>query len=285
MPAPLPVTVDDASPLISYDPPTLWFQETLDDAFLGSSSLTKYSGASLTLRFEGNWVNVTGWKGPWHGNYTVTLDQSTYSLSGRTTTNHLIRTTLFSSGTIGEGNHTLQIVNEEWDNLQIDSISYACLLSGSNSTNAPLQTTKFEDTDGSFSYYPKGVWDVGPPNPENPKDHAGHSISMPNAYVNFTFSVGDAVSIYGTTGPGHSTYSVSRSDQPAQQFTANRERNSSDVLLYIGTNFGPGNHTISLVSQDSGLFQISYAEVHSAVEEFATSCVNFSASRFPAQHH
>ncbi|KAF8166578.1 hypothetical protein K438DRAFT_1856987 [Mycena galopus ATCC 62051] len=50
----------------------------------------------------------------------------------------------------------------------------------------------------------------------------------------------NAVSIYGTVGPGHSRYSVWSPHKPSQQFDASRDIFSPQVLLYFGDNFGPG---------------------------------------------
>jgi hypothetical protein len=73
---------------------------------------------------------------------------------------------------------------------------------------------------------------------------------------------GDAVAIYGTAGPGHSRYSVLPPGRSPQQFDAARGIPSSQVLMYFGDHFGPGNHTVTLVNDGPGLFQIDYAVVH-----------------------
>jgi hypothetical protein len=85
---------------------------------------------------------------------------------------------------------------------------------------------------------------------------------------------GDAVSIYGTTGPNNSQYSVQRPGRPPQELTATRDIAASNVLLYFGDQFGAGNHTITLVNEAPGLFQIDYAVVHTAADTAALTAAS-----------
>ncbi|KAJ7881169.1 hypothetical protein B0H13DRAFT_2049845 [Mycena leptocephala] len=243
----LNVTIDDASPLITYLPDGAWTPYVSNDAHDDGYTATGTQNASASIEFWGTWIMVKGSKNDYHGGYTVTLDGSPYP---ETALRRL---------------HTLTISNDEWLTLDIDSITWTCDVGGPNNTNSPLQTTVVDDTEtAAFTWLPHGSWDTNPKNLTMFSGQTGHSTSLANSYVNYTFSVSDAVAIYGTTGPGHSRYSVRPPDRPAEAYTAGRDLFSSQVLLYFGGGFGAGNHTVTLVNEGPGLFQVDYAEVHAA---------------------
>ncbi|KAJ6485642.1 hypothetical protein C8R45DRAFT_828761 [Mycena sanguinolenta] len=228
-----------------------------------SYSVTFFQGASATFQFQGTWVMVNGSKNSAHGNYTVSLDGFVQHQNGSVPYPGQWKVPLFISGPLEEGHHTLTISNDGWQTLDIDSITWSCGVGGSNSTG--IQTTTVDDVDSAFSWFPHGAWNTNPSNITMFSQGTGHSTSQLNASVNLTFSVSDAVAIYGTTGPGQSLYSVSPPNRTVQEFNASRDTFSSQVLLYYGDRFGPGNHTITLVTQSPGLFQVDYAVVHSAI--------------------
>ncbi|KAJ7230464.1 hypothetical protein GGX14DRAFT_692174 [Mycena pura] len=262
--AKLNVTIDDSSPLITYQGD--WTQNaTLSDAYRGTYSYTESQNASATVVFMGNWIAVNGSRNPSHGNYKVTLDGMSYQFNGWASEDTPFTESLFTSPALRDGNHTLIISNDGWTTLDIDSISWSCNLGPHNASNSSLLNVTTDDSAPAFTWLPQGSWNMNP-NLTSFSESTGHSTSQVNASVNYTFSGNrDAVSIYGTTGPGNSRYSVSRADQPRKEFTANRSISSSQVLLYFGQNFGPGmNHTVTLVNETPGLLQIDYAVVHTA---------------------
>ncbi|KAJ6458128.1 hypothetical protein C8R47DRAFT_995366 [Mycena vitilis] len=263
----LNITIDDASPLITYE--GSWTQAVSNDrAYADGYTQTTFQNASATLEFWGTWIMVNGSKNDAHGGYTVTLDGFPRALNGYEPYPGSWKTPIFMSDHLDPGPHTLTISNDEWRTLDIDSITWACDIGPRNDTNSSMRTNTVDDVDNdAFTYLPHGTWDMNPPNLTMFSEGTGHSTNQPNASVNFTFSVSvsrDAVSIYGTAGPGHSRYSVWRPDRPGQEFSATRDIFSSQVLLYTGIGFGPGNQTVTLVNEGPGLFQIDYAVVHTA---------------------
>ncbi|KAJ7483163.1 hypothetical protein FB451DRAFT_1233557 [Mycena latifolia] len=253
---------DDSSPLIVYEPPGAWNQSSSNEAFQGGYTSTWTQYATATFDFVGTSVAVNGSSNASHGAYQVTLDGRNHTLNGSTSHSKSFLTEIFNSGPIESGHHTLTIMNLEWKTLDIDSITWSCDLGAQNASDASLQKTTVDDTDPAFTWFPQGSWNKDPPSLASFSGQTGHSTSHVNASVNYTFS-GDAVSIYGTTGPKNSQYIVQRPDRPQQEYTATRDISSSKVLLYFGDGFGPGtNHTVTLVNQTPGLFQIDYAVVH-----------------------
>ncbi|KAJ7777271.1 hypothetical protein B0H16DRAFT_1712296 [Mycena metata] len=261
----LNVTIDDASPLISYT--GNWKQNASNEAFDYSYSYTHDRHASATVRFQGTRIVVNGSRYT-NGPYTVNLDGKDHHLNGYSSNFTSFRQSLFSRDDLRPGPHTLTISNNGRETLGIDSITWSCGLGGANDTGLTVQTDQFDDTDPAFAWGPKGAWTANPSNITMFSGQTGHSTSRLDASMNYTFSgkSGDAVTIYGTTGPGHSKYSVRRTDQAtSRNFTAARDVFSSQVVLYFGNGFGQGNHTIMLTSESPGLFQIDYAVVHTAL--------------------
>jgi len=277
-------TIDDASPMIQYLPDGAWTQNGSIEAYDDGYSLTTRQNASATFQFWGTWVMVKGSKNTFHGGYNVSLDGFSYNFTGSVPYPGEWQVPLFTSARLEEGHHTLIVSNNEWQTLDIDSITWSCDVGGSNSTNSSLQNTMVDDTDAAFSWFPSGSWSTNPPNITTFSQETGHSSSQPNASVNYTFS-GNAVSIYGTVGPGHSRYSVWPPHKPSQQFDASRDIFSSQVLLYFGDNFGPGDHTVTLVNGGSGLFQVDYAVVHTALASSNTSSSPFIPDPDPPTIH
>ncbi|KAJ7708885.1 hypothetical protein B0H17DRAFT_1031164 [Mycena rosella] len=269
----LNVTIDDASPLIVYGAPGAWQQNSSNDAYNGGYTSTSNPYATATLEFTGTWVAVNGSKNMYHGAYNVSLDGYPHALNGWTSDDTSFQTEIFNSGPLESGPHTLIISNidSRWMTLDIDAITWSCDLGAPNASDVTLQNTTVDDTNQAFTYFPHGSWDMNPANVASFAQKTGHSTSLANASVNYTFS-GDAVSIYGTTGPQNSQYTVLPGDRPPQMFTATRDVPSSKVLLYFGDQFGPGNHTITLVNQNpGGLLQIDYAVVHAVTSPSSSS--------------
>ncbi|KAJ7027934.1 hypothetical protein C8F04DRAFT_1121174 [Mycena alexandri] len=266
----LNVTIDDASPLISYT--GNWSQNVSKEAYGSGYSYTYDQNASATVRFQGTRIMVNGSMYTSNGPYTVNLDGQDHHFNGYSSNFTSFRHSIFSRDDLSPGLHNLTISNDGWETLDIDSITWSCGLGGANDTGSTVLTDQVDDTDSAFAYAPKGSWNLHPPNITMFSEQTGHSTSRSGASVNYTFSGDAAVTIYGTTGPGHSRYSVRRPDQATpRHFTAARDMFSSQVVLYFGAGFGPGNHTITLTTESPGLFQIDYAVAHTAPSTLATN--------------
>ncbi|KAF7317699.1 hypothetical protein MKEN_00857600 [Mycena kentingensis (nom. inval.)] len=273
--ASLNISVSAASPLITYT--GNWAQQISNNPN-GTFSYSEARDATATFKFAGTWVRVMGSKNKYHGEYTVSLDGEDYNLNASTESDAL-HTPIFGQNLLNE-QHTLVIKNTQDMTLNIHSIQWACDL-GPQNVNASLERLTLDDNDPSISYSEDGSWSTEPENLDAFEHGTGHSTSTVNASVNFTFTgtrnsfpisaddssrrIGDAIAIYGTTGPGHARYkaSNSRSDQTAS-FDAERREFSPNVLLYFANGFGPGNNTVTLTTETPGLFQIDSAQVHVA---------------------
>ncbi|KAJ7860455.1 hypothetical protein B0H14DRAFT_2576663 [Mycena olivaceomarginata] len=261
-------TMDDASPLIKYLPEGAWTQNFSAEAHANTYTWTDRQDASATFQFWGTSITVKGLRNEWHGGYTVSLNGENFPMNGSMPYPGEWKATIFAADNLPPGQYTLVISNDGWSTLDIDSITWSCNIGGRSDTNSSLQNTTVDDTESAFSW--SGSWDQNPSNLSRFRPENWAVLLPPNLTPLSTthfrligISVdpmkGDAVAIYGTAGPGHSRYSVLPPGRSPQQFDAARGIPSSQVLMYFGDRFGPGNHTVTLVNDGPGLFQIDYA--------------------------
>ncbi|KAK7031609.1 hypothetical protein R3P38DRAFT_3187320 [Favolaschia claudopus] len=262
----LNVTIDDASPLITYD--GAWNQSFSDESYAGGYMSTFTQHATATFEFWGTGVQVNGSKNNNHGNYTVSLNKKPHPQDGYLPyPDEEWNTSLFTVHNLTEGLWTLEISNDGWDTLDIDSITWWCNLGQPNDTNLSLAATTVPGTDDAFTW--SGSWAKKSPNDVGPTGAPGQRKRL--WYLRSSHHSGEAVAIYGMAGPGYSRYTVQPSDQPEQDFDASRNAFSSQVLLYFGHGFEPGaNNTITLINNGPGLFQVDHAVVHNALSSSTT---------------
>ncbi|KAJ6607004.1 hypothetical protein B0H10DRAFT_2073432 [Mycena sp. CBHHK59/15] len=273
----LDTTIYGYSPLIMYL--GNWTQQASNKAAGGSWFQTETQDASATLEFHGTNVTVYASKNDNHGNFTISLDGNDYTINGFAEWPGIYKIPIFSSPILKQGSHILTITNSNWTFLDIDWITWSSEV-GPPGNSSLLQETMVDDADPAFTYFPHGAWDMNPPDFANFSGGTGHSTAQDQASVNYTFN-GDAVSLYGTTGPQNSQYMVQRDDQPSRTFVATRAIFSSQTLLYYGDNFGLGNHTLTLINQTPDkLLEIDYVVVHTV--NIPTSS---SASSTPTVSH
>ncbi|KAJ7173564.1 hypothetical protein C8R46DRAFT_1255822 [Mycena filopes] len=241
----LNVTIDDASPLIRYDGNWTQTSDPSKQAFGYGYTETYHPNASAVVHFQGTRITVNGARSNYTGNYTITLDGQEYHYNGYSSKFVSFENALFSREDLEPGPHDLFIVNDGGNSLDIDSITWSCGIGGQNDTGKALKSEPVDDTDSTWTWA-KG-WDKSPLNITMFNEQTGHSTSHEGASVNYTF--------YATP--------VRRPDQPTPaEFSSRRSMFSSQVVLYFGEGFGPGNHTITLMNEAPGLFQIDYAVVH-----------------------
>ncbi|KAG6909726.1 hypothetical protein DXG01_015714 [Tephrocybe rancida] len=93
----------------------------------------------------------------------------------------------------------------------------------------------------------------------------------------FNFQHVDALSLFGTVGPDHGSYSVQLDDQPQQSFRAIQSTPAVQALLYYTSQLEAGNHTLHVVNQDDAVFDVDWINLAS-VNVTATSPVTDPSS-------
>lgn len=259
-------TIDDWSPLITYSPAGYWAQSVagepgLTEFFGKSYTKTSSPGASASFTFNGTGIHIFGVTSKRvGGSYTVNLDGmiptvvDATALSASPRENQWV---LFNITGLQQTHHTVTVTNAD-ASIYIDYICWWWTL-GSGESEKELPPEKNEDTDSQFFWHPADAWKNPPSNHSQFYNETRHFTFQAAASVNYTFS-GDAVFIFGTSGPQHGNYTVWLDGISSWTFSANRNTYETNVTLFQANNLGNGVHTLSLVNGDGGgLLEIDYA--------------------------
>ncbi|KAF4598024.1 hypothetical protein EYR38_006418 [Pleurotus pulmonarius] len=223
----LTTTIEDPSPLISY---STWKQGTGNDDLITRYSQSSFTAAntqdaSMSFSFNGTAVEIFGARRDNHGDYQITIDNVTSTMSGLSTPN-VFKTSLFSISNLTQGFHTITLTNKPTDNkhhfVDVDFITWESRI-GRDGDNLVIKT--YQDTDPSFLYTPSEAWSTSPGQIGLFNGGSGHEISgRNNGTLIYTFSVsfhellnmaqlinpqqGDGVQLYGPVGPLGAPYTV-----------------------------------------------------------------------------
>ncbi|KAG9316489.1 hypothetical protein JVU11DRAFT_2528 [Chiua virens] len=281
----LTTVIDDKSPLILYDntwlPGTSWDDQWAMDYYLGTFTTNNVTDGSVTFNFNGTEIWVYGAHRPNHGTYTVQLDSSSYAnLSGGGS--NAFQQSLFNNS-VSQGSHTLKLTNTGSGSLYVD-IDLIVWQSEVGNTGDQLVSETVQDTDSRFQYQ-EPAWTTNPPTNTNFNyfyNGTGHSTSTYSASVTFTFTVsfaflsillsarsctiqGEAISLYGTSGPDNGPYSAQLDSGNAITYNAsNVYPTNYAVMLYHADNLGSGSHQLVLTNLPASPAQslsIDYAEL------------------------
>ncbi|KAJ4464378.1 hypothetical protein J3R30DRAFT_3767175 [Lentinula aciculospora] len=271
----LNTTIDDSSPLISYEPVEGWNSYGPVSSGVNNTGYYKNSftstwtqNAFATLQFNGSSIFIYGGRRKTYGDFTVALDGINTTLSSYSPNVQDPPGLLFSTD-VQQGWHTLVISNDGTNGLDIDSI---CWTSGtSTSSNNPSSpdtsppSTTYNGDMSEFSWEPKDAW------PRDTEGASGRTTSSIGASVNFTFEVRElslmptmkmlclhvvslcqAVSLSGPIGLNYtSLYSVVLDNSTPRSFNS-VNRIGGTAVLFHADNLGPGNHTVIIINHGVG---------------------------------
>ncbi|EJD42534.1 hypothetical protein AURDEDRAFT_138190 [Auricularia subglabra TFB-10046 SS5] len=163
----LSVRIDDVCPLIQYsgawrpgsqvnDPDHASYSDG------GTFTITQSNQAYATINFNGTRIEVYGAKRGNHNLYTTTLDGVTKTANGVSSNGEKFGQTLFDSGNMSDGPHTL-IVRDASTNsdpnfsyFDIDYVIIETEMEGGRSV-------QLDDSDAAFTYSPTQAWDASEP--------------------------------------------------------------------------------------------------------------------------
>lgn len=221
---------------------------------------TKQPGATMSFTFEGVFISVYGSKNADHGNYTVNVEGIVEYGSEQGTAAQPVQyqSRIFFTNTLPPGTHTLTILNQHSDVFDIDYISWTSNIDPRK--NGTLSRSVVDDTAPAFQYQ-ANAWSTTPSNLSSFYGSTGHTASKLGSTFNFTFA-GDAVSLYGSSGPSSGPYSVQLDDQPPKSYVATQTTYTAQTLLFYGSNLTAGTHTLHVVNQANALLEIDYAEIY-----------------------
>ncbi|EJD42524.1 hypothetical protein AURDEDRAFT_185955 [Auricularia subglabra TFB-10046 SS5] len=261
----LSVTIDDVCPLIQYtgawrpgsqvnDP----YHSRYSDQ--GTFTITQSTQAFATINFNGTRIQVYGGKRENHGLYSTSLDGDLKTADGESKDEELFRQTLFDSGTLSSGPHTL-VLRDASTNPN-PSFSYFDIDFAVIETEVERgKSVQLDDTDGAFTYSPANAWDASKPPVAGFNGGTGHSTSSARATATLHFT-GSAVDVFGLVCPACGQYTVSLDGGSPVTYSAyNSYWTKPQTMLYMGRGLGDGDHVVTLTSVASAL-NIDYAIIY-----------------------
>ncbi|KAF9501656.1 hypothetical protein BDN71DRAFT_1438250 [Pleurotus eryngii] len=268
----LTTTIEDPCPLILYS--TIgWKQGSSEsDDFASSYSQSSFTAtntqdSSVSFSFNGTAVEIFGAKRDNHGDYQITIDNVTSTVSGFANPN-VFKTSLFSVSNLTQGFHTITLTNKPTDNrhnfVDIDSITWKSRIGG-DKDNLIVKT--YQDTDPSFSFSPSDAWSNNPDQLGLFNGGSGHQITgQTSASLTYSFA-GDGVQLFGPIGPLGAPYTVQVDGGPVRSLTSVKDFYTPQMMLFHADNLGDGKHVLRLEYQGSfpnQTFAIDYANVINA---------------------
>ncbi|KAL0574697.1 hypothetical protein V5O48_007255 [Marasmius crinis-equi] len=275
-------TIEDFSPLLAYS--LDWAQgssssdQQVSRYSASSFFATSKTGGTFSFSFTGTGIELFGSKRNNHGGYQVTLDGTSFpSQSGQAADPGTFQTSLFSRNNLNEGIHNITLTNQGTNNQFVD-IDFVTFRTSVGRDDEPLIMNTIQDNDPAFVYSPASAWSTTPDNLGTFSGGSGHFAS--DGTMTFTFEVssltdtgisstdillqGDAVALYGPVGPSAASYGVQVDGGTTSTFSANKASFVPQVLLYHGSNLGPGKHSLKFVCRPSSgqVCSIDYAEVY-----------------------
>ncbi|KAG6811619.1 hypothetical protein H0H92_006583 [Tricholoma furcatifolium] len=259
------MTIDDESPLISYQPPNAWSQHNVSTDPIASNfygetfTITNQANATMSLSFDGVVLDIYG---STNGQFVANIDGTNHYGSGNVTSAASSNAAvIFTVNNLDSGIHNVTFTNlDENSNTYIDYITWESSIA--NKTGA-LDRVIVDDPDPSFKYQ-EGVWSTSPQDLADFHDHTGHTTSTKGAMCNFTFAsvsiaiVFDAVILYGSVGPDHGLYSVQLDDQPPRSYQGSQSTPAVGVALFFMSHIETGNHTLRIVNEENAVLDIDF---------------------------
>ncbi|KIJ39859.1 hypothetical protein M422DRAFT_32465 [Sphaerobolus stellatus SS14] len=276
------VTVDDSSPMVIYSDG--WIDSNFTTApstsyFGGTRHITGLKNANATLSFYGNGISVYGTRGTGYGSFSVLLDGQNQSASTSSSGNdsQQFQQLLFSKSDFVVSAHTVTIINDGNGDLDLDYVVFAA---GNGDPTVEAMNITVDDSSSQISYSPRSAWR----SVEN-ATYFDNSLRVSNtngSEATFSF-LGDAVSVYGTTGPDHGIFSVQMDNQSPMLLNASASESHTQTLLFFIGGLRHGQHTIKITNKENATFGLDVIGVSSwsSPVQFPSSFKHLSTANIP----
>ncbi|KAF9233527.1 hypothetical protein BU15DRAFT_80018 [Melanogaster broomeanus] len=248
--------VDDKSPLILYD--ASWFPGTsadplADQYYLGTFTSNNVTDGKATFSFNGTAVWIYGAKRENHGTYTIELDSASYPNNNGYSANSLFQQSLFNMSGLTQGMHTMNLINTATSSTNMYvGIDLIVWQSEVGNAGDQLSAELVQDTDPRFQYQvPAWGTTSSSVNFNFFSNGTGHSTQTYGASATFTFTPGDAVTLFGPTGPSNGPYAVQLDGGEIMTYNGSTFLTNYGVTLYHADNLGPGQHQMVLTNMPS----------------------------------
>ncbi|KAL1723944.1 hypothetical protein EV715DRAFT_245525 [Schizophyllum commune] len=235
----LSLSVEDSSPLISYNPEGAWKDgdESAAEPYSGQSfHYTAYKNASASVTFNGTGISIYGANGPDYGPYTIYVDNVLVGAGNGKAYSTQTKALLGTVSDLDQGEHTVELINNSDALLDIDWIVL--------STDLKSDGVSVGHKDSGVEYHPSSEW-------KSTDD--GHTTSSEVAYASLTF-YGDAVAVYGTASSDNTRVQAlvdgDAFPMPATN-TTDLSTSHTGVLLYFLTGLPTSEHSLKIAADPS----------------------------------
>ncbi|KIJ67685.1 hypothetical protein HYDPIDRAFT_83283 [Hydnomerulius pinastri MD-312] len=258
--------IDDKSPLLQYD--ATWSPGTsadsyADEYYLGTFTTSNVTGGTASFSFNGTAFWIYGAKRDNHGTFSVSVNGQTYANNNGYANPYTFQQVLFNTSGLAQGTHQVLITNTGTNNQYVDIDLVVWQSETSPASGSSIETKTIQDTDPNFQYEAP-AWNANPPNVNFFNNGTGHSTTSYNATATFSFTVSDAVALYGTVGPQNGPYAVSIDGGAPANFNATTFLSYPQTMLFYASNLGFAPHvlTITNLPDSNGQYlNIDFAQV------------------------
>ncbi|TFK23948.1 hypothetical protein FA15DRAFT_670034 [Coprinopsis marcescibilis] len=247
------LTVEDCSPLVTYEPAGAWQDAPVEDPLVSRYSgqnfhSTSTSGATASITFHGTGITIFGGKRPGYGQYTLEIDGETVVAGDARGPTDSTEEVLATINGLLLGNHRAVLTHTDELPMDIDSFTIHDLL---GSPGSQISVQNFDDTSPAISYNPTPeAWILNSQNLF--QNNTLHFSEAPGASVSMPFA-GDAVAVYGTISPDHAGMKITVDGQEitvAGGANGHVSRLHTKMLLYFRSDLGPGTHTLTMAANN-----------------------------------
>ncbi|KAF9453635.1 hypothetical protein P691DRAFT_579221 [Macrolepiota fuliginosa MF-IS2] len=248
------ITVDDASSIFNWSPPSAWIPATSNhDRFIssyyqGTAMATNTTNATVSFTFFGNSIKIYGGKRGNHGPFQVQVDDKVYDeQDGFAPDPGVFQWMMFSANAsdgLKDDHHNVTVSNRGAAAfLDIDFVTWETEC-GNPGEGVLVGTV--QDTSETIKYSPSGGdWKTTPDNLGTYSGGTGHVSTQVGSTIEYSFT-GCAIALYGPVDPNGAPYSVQFDEESAQNFSILTSRYIPQSLLYYRGGIKQGTHMIKV---------------------------------------
>ncbi|CAE7145151.1 unnamed protein product [Rhizoctonia solani] len=269
---PYNVTIDDISPLITYQGQWLDSYKLAADPYtnryLGQTfHSSQTDGSQATFKFNGTAVWIFGAKRGNHGHFIVTVDNGDaqridgYAPTQPDGVDGVYQVPIYSKTGLSDGLHTVTLTNDNGSDgnrpfVDIDFITWTTNDDiGSDAKNITID-------DSSWNYTsPSTAWGTTSTYVVDYFNQTEHLTNVGGATASVQFQ-GNAVYLYGGTLDDHGTFNVQIDNHDPVGLNGSTNGYHPRVLLYYADGLGSGNHKLTVTNTQNGKYlDVDYIQV------------------------
>ncbi|CAE6436439.1 unnamed protein product [Rhizoctonia solani] len=260
---PYNVTIDDISPLITYQ--GQWhdsYKSTADpytNRYLGQTfHASQTDGSQATFKFNGTAVWIFGAKRGNHGHYIVTIDNGdAQRLDGYAPTqldgvDGLYQVPIFAKTGLTDGLHTVVLTNDAGSDTNKPYVDIDFITWTSNDDVGEAKNITIDDSSWNYTT-PSTAWGTSSTYVVDYFNQTEHLTNVGGATASVQFQ-GNAVYLYGGTLDDHGTFNVQIDNHDPVGLNGSTNGYHPRVLLYYADGLGSGNHKLTVTNTQDGKF-------------------------------